>query len=192
MNHDTALLIDAIDGNLRSSENVTSNLSPQQFNWRSEQGRWSIAQCLGHLNILNALDLAPLEALINSSRTRGITGQGPFHYGYLSRKFAASQDLPIKSKFKAPKKFVAPPDMKLESTVAEYQRINREIRRLVLASDGLDWSRLKIGLSAMPAPVRALFKMPLGARFTLLVNHDRRHLWQAGQVRAHADFPKFQ
>ena len=190
MNRDTEVVIDALDTNLRTAEEVTRDLSPQQFNWRSQPGRWSIAQCLGHLNILNVLDLAPIEALIQDARARGVTAQGPFKYGYLSRKIAASQDLPVKSRFKAPRKFVAPPDMDLPGTVAEYRRINREIRRLVLASDGLDWSRLKIGMSAMPAPVRALFKMPLGARFTLLMNHDRRHLWQAGQVRAHADFPK--
>jgi hypothetical protein len=190
MNQDTAVLIEAIDTNLRTAEQVASHLSRQQFNWRSEPGRWSIAQCLGHLNILSVLDLAPLDALISDGHERGIIREGPFHYGYLSRKFAASQDLPVKSKFKAPKKFAAPSDMELSSTVAEYRRVNREIRRLVLAADGLDWSGLKIGMSAMPGPMRALFRMPLGARLALLVNHDRRHLWQAGQVRAHADFPK--
>ncbi len=189
MSSDTAMLIEAIDTNLRTAEQVTDRLSPQQFNWRSEPGRWSIGQCLGHLNILNPLDLGPLEALIKDGQSRGVNGNGPFQYGYLSRKFAASQDLPVKSKFKAPKKFAAPTNLELTSTLAEYRRINREIRRLVLASDGLDWSRLKIGMSAMPAPLRALFKMPLGARLTLLVNHDRRHLWQADQVRAHSSFP---
>jgi len=71
MSSDTAVLIEAIDTNLRTAEQVTDRLSPQQFNWRSEPGRWSIAQCLGHLNILNALDLGPLEALIKDAQSGG-------------------------------------------------------------------------------------------------------------------------
>ena len=44
-------------------------------------------------------------------------------------------------------------------------------------------------LPALPAFLRGIVQMPLGARFALIGAHDRRHLWQAEQVREHADFP---
>jgi hypothetical protein len=186
----TATLIAAMEANLATAEGVTSGLSHEQFNWRPEPGRWSIAQCISHLNIVNNVDLNSLAQVIADGRARGITGEGPFRYGFLSEKFVASQDLPIKTKFKAPKNFIPPADADNEKTLAEYRRIASELRRLVLAGDGLDLARLKTRLGALPAPLRAIFKMPIGARFMLLVNHDRRHLWQAGEVRKHPMFPK--
>jgi hypothetical protein len=185
-----AALIEAIDDNLHSAQDLTRGLSPEQFNWRTEPGRWSIAQCLAHLNIVNNTDLDSIEAAIADGKARGLTGNGPFRYGFLSNKFVASQDLPIKTKFKAPKNFIPPVEADLENTAAEYTRISCELRRLVLASEGLDLARIKTRLGALPPPLRTLVKMPLGARFQLLVNHDRRHLWQAGEVRKHTMFPQ--
>jgi|HubBroStandDraft_6_1064221.scaffolds.fasta_scaffold175255_2 hypothetical protein len=185
-----AILIDAIDHNLAGAQEVTSGLSGEQFNWRAEPGRWSIAQCLTHLNIVNSKDLGSIEEAIAAGKARGLTGVGPFRYGFLSSKFVASQDLPIKTKFKAPKNFIPPEEADLEKTAAEYSRIAREFRRLVLASEGLDLARIKTRLGALPTPLRSIVKMPLGARFQLIVNHDRRHLWQAGEVRKHALFPQ--
>jgi len=185
-----ALLIEAIDRNLAGAQDVTLGLSREQFNWRMEPGRWSIAQCLTHLNIVNSKDLGSIEEAIAAGKARGLTGKGPFRYGFLSGKFVASQDLPIKTKFKAPKNFIPPAEADLEKTAAEYNRIARELRRLVLASEGLDLARIKTRLGALPAPLRSIVKMPLGARFQLIVNHDRRHLWQAGEVRKHALFPQ--
>ena len=91
-------LTTAIDANSASADEVTRGLSREQFNWRSEPGVWSIAECLTHLNIVNSLDLAPIEQVIEAGRARGITGDGPFRYGFLSTKFVASQDLPIQIK----------------------------------------------------------------------------------------------
>jgi hypothetical protein len=185
-----ATLVDAIDRNLAGAQDVTRGLSGEQFNWRAEPGRWSIAQCLTHLNIVNSKDLGSIEEAIAAGKARGLTGEGPFRYGFLSSKFVASQDLPVKTKFKAPKNFIPPAQADLEKTPVEYSRIARELRRLVLASAGLDLARVKTRLGALPAPLRSIVKMPLGARFQLLVNHDRRHLWQAGEVRKHALFPR--
>lgn len=185
-----ANLVAAIDTNLSNAERVTSGLTREQFNWRSEPGRWSIGQCLAHLNIANGLDLGVMDAAIAGGRARGLTGKGPFRYAYFSRKFAESQDLPVKSKFKAPKSFSPPPEVDLEKTFGEYRRNVQELRRLVVAAEGLDLARVKVHLSAFPAPLRAICRMPLGARFLLLTNHDRRHLWQAGEVRKHPMFPR--
>jgi hypothetical protein len=73
--------------------------------------------------------------------------------------------------------------------MADYRRITAELRRLVIAADGLDLARVTVRLGALPAILRALFPMPLGARLLLLTNHARKHIWQAGEVRKTAGFP---
>jgi len=189
MSEDLAILIAEMDANASHLESIAKGLSRDQFNWRPEAGRWSIGECVSHLNIVNARDLAPVRAAIENGRARGMTGTGPFRYGFLSKKFIASMDLPMKKKFKAPKSYMPPREADPECTIVEYTRVSAELRKLALSANGLDLARVKTEMPALPRPIRPLLRMPLGARLTLLTTHDRRHLYQAEQVRSHGQFP---
>ena len=185
-----AILIAETSANLSHLESITHGLTSQQFNWRAEPGRWSMAECIAHLVKVNGPDLAPLRQAVDDARARSLTGEGPFAYGFFSRKFVSSMEPPVTRKFKAPKYYIPPSDSPMDQTLAEYKRICAEFRQLVEKANGLDLRRVKATLPALPPPLRAIIKMPLGARLQLLVAHDRRHLWQAEQVRQHPDFPK--
>ncbi len=189
LGNDLAVLVTEIDANISHAQSLAARLSHAQFNWRPEPGRWSVGQCLAHLNTVNGGDLAALRMSIEAGKERRQTGDGPFTYGFLSRKFVAVMEPPVTRKFKAPKYYEPVPESAPAETLAEYCRISGEIRKLMHASAGLDLARVKAVLAALPAPLRAILKMPLGARFELLAAHDRRHLWQADQVRNHVDFP---
>jgi hypothetical protein len=189
MSEDLAILIVEMDSNVSHLESISAGLSREQFNWRPQAGQWSIGECVGHLNIVNAGDIAPLRAAIESGRARGLTGTGPFHYGSISRKFIASMEPPARKKFKAPKSYLPPSDAEPKSALAEYARVSAELRKLAVSANGLDLARVKTEMPALPAALRLFVKMALGARLTLLTTHDRRHLWQAEQVRNHANFP---
>jgi len=189
LGNDLAVLVTEFDANVSHAESLAAGLSRQQFNWRPETGRWSIGQCLTHLNTVNGGDLAPLRAAIEGGIARKQFGEGPFTYGLLSRKFVARMDAPVKRKFKAPKYYEPPPEADPVETMAEYRRISEEIRVLAKSAAGLDLARVKTSLHALPVLLRAIVKMPLGARFELIAAHGRRHLWQAEQVRNHPEFP---
>jgi hypothetical protein len=51
-------------------------------------------------------------------------------------------------------------------------------------SRGLDLSRVKVR-----SPLLPILRFQLGATFGVLVAHERRHLWQARQVRQELRFP---
>lgn len=190
INSDIAMLLSEIDANLSHAESITHGLSNAQFNWRPQPGQWSIAQCLAHLNIVNRGDLPSIQAAIEKGYANKITGEGPFAYGLLARKFVASQEPPVKRKFKAPKVYVPPPDAELEKTVSEYRQNSAKLRSLTQNAKGLDLARVKCDMPALPALLRPFVKMALGARLALITTHDRRHLWQAEQVQRDPGFPK--
>ncbi len=48
----------------------------------------------------------------------------------------------------------------------------------LMRADGLDLARVRV-----ISPVSRCFRLPLGAYFAFVMAHDRRHLWQARQVR---------
>jgi hypothetical protein len=190
LSEDIAMLIIEMEANVSHLESLTHGLSDAQFNWRPEPGRWSMAECVTHLNIVNGGDLSPLESAIAAGRARNRTGEGPFTYGFLSKKFVATMEPTSGRKFKAPKLYAPPPQAGKDETVKEYGRIATELRRLTKSADGLHLARIKTTMLALPAALRPFVKMPLGARLHLITAHDRRHLSQAEQVRDHPDFPK--
>ena len=186
---DIPTLIAELDANVAHVESLTSGLSSRQFNWTPTPGKWSIGQNLAHLLSINGPDLRSLEAAIRTGREEAMTGKGPFVYGILFRKFAASQEPPATRKFKAPKYFQPPAHVEPASTVEEYRRVSGELKRLAQKADGLHLACVKTELSAFPPVLRAMIKMPLGVRFELLTAHDRRHMVQADEVRRHPQFP---
>lgn len=186
---DLAILVQELDANVSHLETITHQLSAEQFNWRAADLGWSMGECIGHLNIVNARSIAPIQAAIEGGRARGIMGEGPFTYGSLSRKFISASDLPIQKKHKTIKAFYPPAANDAAATIAEYRRVSAELRKLALSANGLDLARVKTAMPDYPPPLCWFVRMPLGARLTLITVHDRRHLWQAEQVRVHPDFP---
>ena len=181
------MVITEIDANLSHADSITHGLSAEQFQWRPQPGRWSIGENFAHLNVTNTFVLGTVAAGIAKGQSK--KGEGPFRYGFLIRKFIASQELPVKQKFKAPKLFLPPAEIDPVATIAEYRRISAELKRLTREANGLHLSRVKIEMPALPAVLRAFVKMPLGGQFLLTTTHDRRHLWQAEQIRNDPAFP---
>lgn len=162
---------------------LTSPLNDLQFNWRPSPKHWSISECLAHLNVVDGLDLPAIREALDAGRAAGLTGTGPFRYGFLSRRFVRSSEPPAKLKFKAPKAYLPPSGAPKEKVVPEFTAIHGQLLELVASSNGLDLACIKV---RTPFP---LLKFSLGQRFALLAAHDRRHLRQAWEVRKHPDFP---
>jgi hypothetical protein len=184
---DIAMLITEIDANLSHAESITHRLTREQFQWRPAPGRWSIGECFAHLNVTNGFTLGTIETGIAKGRAN--KGEGPFQYGFLVRKFIASQEPPAKKKYRAPKVFLPPADIDPEATLAEYRRIESELKRLAKEANGLHLARVKIEMPALPEILRPFVKIPLGGQLLLTTTHDRRHLWQAEQIRNDPAFP---
>ena len=174
-----------IRATLADFEALLDGLSDAQFNWSPAPGRWSIAQNLTHLVNLSKQDLAPMSAAIADARARNLTSPGPYKYSWMPRYFIKQLEPPSKSKFKTTKSYQAPPHADPAATFAEYRRIITGIQERIQQANGLDLARVKTQMPAL-----SFLKTHLGARFAMLAAHDRRHLWQARNIRDHKDFPR--
>ena len=62
--------------------------------------------------------------------------------------------------------------------------MQQQIARRLEDAHGLDLRRARV-----VSPITRLLRLNLGAAFALIASHNRRHLWQARQVREHPSFP---
>ena len=104
--------------NLEKAKSLTAGLSAAQMTWRPQPGKWSIAQNLAHLNFGYPY-LDTLASSIAAARAKGILGNGPFRYGWLSSRIMRSMEPPPKRKWKAAKAFTPSPDVDAAKAVAD-------------------------------------------------------------------------
>ena len=78
------------------------------------------------------------------------------------------------------------PALRSARDYGDYLRMAARLAELIQNADGLDLARAKTPFGDLKW---VKIKMPLGARLAHLITHDRRHLWQAEQVRNGPNFP---
>ena len=160
---------------------LVDGMDDAAFNWRPEPGVWSVAQCVEHLNV----SAVAFFGVIDHGLQTDPAGQGPFRYGWLERWFLRSMEPPVKTKVRARKKFLPPADAARDATLAAFLVYQDEIEERIRRADGLDLARIKVA-----SPVVGFIRYSLGIALQVMVAHERRHLWQAEQVRAHERFPR--
>lgn len=164
---------------------VAEGLNETQFNWRPAADRWSVGECLAHLNVTVRAVLPALDQAIATGRSKGLTGNGPFRYGWFARRVAASMEPPVRRRFRTQKIFLPADTRHVPAAVlSEFDAVHDQLAERFARADGLDWGRVRV-----ISPASRWLRLPFGAytRFTLA--HDRRHLWQAQQVREASGFP---
>jgi hypothetical protein len=163
---------------------LVADLTDEQFNWHSAPDHWSIAQCLDHLNLTAARFLPAIDAAIDEARQRGLLSAGPFTYPMLERWFVRSQEPPPRLRTRAFKAFVPATGKPKAEIIGRFLEFQDEIGARLKRADGIDLRRAK-----HKSPVLPLVTWRLGTMLALTLAHERRHLWQARQVRNHPNFP---
>lgn len=168
----------------QEAEGLYWGLTEAQWHWAPGEGGWSIAQCFDHLNITNRLFIAAFETSIRQARAEKLLSDGPFAYGFFSRWMYRVMQPPVKRRFKAPKKFEPAGRRKPEEILAEWEATHERLSELIREANGLNLVKAKV-----TSPASNFIRYPLGMGFWIQTAHDRRHLWQARQVRNHPAFP---
>ncbi len=158
---------------------LVSGISQDQFNRRPRPKRWSVGQCLDHLNTMRTVFPA-IDQTIRDAEARGLRSPGPFSYGWFARLSVRSMEPPPWFKMRTVK-MLFPRETRLDpnDVLREFLALRDQFAERVRRADGLDLQR-----AIVVSPVSRLVRLPLGAYFAFLLAHDRRHLWQARRVLA--------
>ncbi len=171
----------------RDVQQLTDGLNDRQLSWSPEPRRWSIAECLEHLNAVARPYARKLEEGISTVRAQGYRAGKPVRYNFIERWLIRSMEPPPRRRFPAPKMFrPAESSQRIAGVeiVAEYFACNDRFVELLIDADGLDVGRVKIS-----SPETRLLRLRIGAAFAFLASHERRHVWQARQIRESSAFP---
>lgn len=160
------------------AQSLVSDLPPDQFTKQPEPGKWSVAECILHLNTTAKVVQSLMEKAIAEGKRTNTVGSGPFGIGFKGRLLFWIAEPPPKFRIRAPRS-VRPPSqidnpLKL---LPDFLKAQDEWERLIRESAGLDLAKIMIG------PRLSAFRMRLAGVVPWMMAHQRRHLLQAENVK---------
>lgn len=165
---------------------LAGGLSTEQFNWRPSPEAWSVAECLVHLNTMNAPYLTAMEEALAGG---GPEGAPPFRYGWLARRFIAANGPQPTRKVKTFTRMKPAPssDYAADRVLADFKALTDGFLALLARAEAerLDLARIRIS-----SPFLSILRFPVGAFLEALAGHEQRHLGQARRVAEHPAFPR--
>ena len=153
-------------------------LSEQQLNRRPSPSRWSVGQCLEHLNIVGGHYLPEIRTRLARAQERGTQPAPTVRRGLIGPRLVAAMRLPASEKALVSPQRYAPTGHRLPRTVAEvFSRQLDELLRLVLLARQVNANAVRI-----PNPLFPLLRLRLPDTLEFLLVHIQRHVGQAEVV----------
>jgi hypothetical protein len=165
---------------------LVSGLRESQFNWRPDQRKWSMAECLLHLNIVGDRYVRIIETALEEAKARRFVARGVVVHGFLAKWILANTEPPPKRHYRSPRGFTPSYGQPITAVLPTFLHLQDQLTLEIEQANGMDLARIKVQAPALPVRFNLLLTLEW------IVAHERRHLWQARQVRENPAFPPAQ
>lgn len=144
---------------------------------RPEPGRWSVSDCVEHLNRTAEAFLPPVRAAIERGRALSHPAPARYRRDPLGWFLWRIMPPPVRLRVKTTAAFLPAGTAPAAELVARFDELQREQLECVAAGDGLALQKLWI-----VSPVDGRARYNIFSALSILPRHQHRHLWQAEQV----------
>jgi len=163
---------------------LVTPLCQEQFVWTPAPNRWSIAECLEHMNATARAYLPSIDEGIADAIRHGAYAEGPFQYNLIGRIFSRLMEPPARFRMRAPLDKLPGPGRPKRETLAGFRAYQVQYVDRLRQANGIDLSR-----SCVRSPLAPWIRIPLGSAFASMAAHERRHLWQMRKITEAEGFP---
>ena len=169
-----------LDAAERDAASLVAGLDDTSGGWRETAGSWSVAECLDHLATANNVYLRAMLPAAWRARAHKWMRKGPAVPGVFGRMFVQWMEPPVKrlQRSKAPRLIRPREAPGLAEAYAAFLLSQDRVRAFVRAQGDLDLS----GVHFVNPFVRGV-RFSLATGLHVITSHERRHLWQAWNVR---------
>jgi hypothetical protein len=169
-----AFLLDTLEAtverHLRDALHDFQNLPGSELLRPADNGGWSIAQCLEHLNRYGNYYLPRIQ---NGLATHASAPSDTFRSSWLGSYFTKMMQ-PGKGKMKTFKAYTPPPSLDAHSVVAEFVRQQETLLNCLRQAHTVNLNTIRI-----PVSIAKFIRLKLGDVFQFVIMHNERHLLQA-------------
>jgi hypothetical protein len=183
--------LDAVDDDARR---LIDGLTAEQGIRRPAPAAWSIAHCLDHLATANRVYLRAMQPAAADARAHGSRRRRPARPGVIGGWFVRSLDAPAfadgpsqlrrgrpvgpRFKMKSPMKIVPRESPALADAATQFFVSQDQVRAFLQQYAAIDLAGVHF-----PNPFIPGVRFSLATGLHVIAAHDRRHVWQAWNVR---------
>jgi hypothetical protein len=177
--HRETLIEELLKQSQESSMNVLKfkSLSVEQLNFKENPERWSILECIEHLNRYGEFYLPELERRILDSQPD--PSAATFNSGMIGNYFANLMKVNNgkMTKMKTPRDKNPANSLISVTALDKFLKQQERLESLLQQSRKMNLQKVKCSISLTP-----LIKLRLGDTFRFFINHIERHVYQANEV----------
>ncbi len=160
---------------------------PEQW-WtrRADPDRWSVAECVAHLNLSATAYLPLLDAALAQARALHAPAPKRYRRDLMGWLLWRTMPPPVRVRTRTTAPFVPTPAIvrSVAGLIQEFERLQREQTTRLAAADGLPLGDVRV-----VSPFNSRVSYNLYSCFSILPRHEQRHLWQAEQVATRLGWP---
>lgn len=143
-----------------------------------EQGKWSVAQCIEHLNSYNRYYLPQIEKALLKGTYKNLPAETTYKPGWLGNYFTKLMkpgvNGELSGKMKAPKDHQPSVTLDAKKVILEFITAEEKLLAYLQRAGTINISKLQV-----PISIAKFIKLQLGDTFRFLIAHQQRHMLQA-------------
>jgi hypothetical protein len=147
----------------------------EQWSTRAHPERWSVGECIAHLNLTSQAYVPLLTDGVARAKAAGPRVPSRRYRRDLLGWFLWKMlPPPVRFRVRTPAQFIPQGTAPKGATIAEFERLQLLLLDLLTEADGRPMKEIKVA-----SPFRATTTYDLYSCFSVLAPHEHRHLWQA-------------
>lgn len=172
---------EAVDRDTRA---LVSGLGEEAGTWQAAPGSWSVAECLDHLAVGNRVYIAAMEPAAARALSDGRRRRRPALPGLIGGWFVRTLEPPVKPRFKmkSPRKSLPRSSPPLWEAAEQFLASHAQLREFLRK-----YAEIDLAGTRFVNPFIPVIRFSLATGVHVLAAHERRHLWQAWNVRRAAE-----
>ncbi|MHB1329612.1 MAG: DinB family protein [Gemmatimonadales bacterium] len=158
-------------------QRLSERIPHEQWPTRRDPDRWSVAECVAHLNLTSEAYLPLLDAAVQQAHASATSASVQYRrdlFGWLLWRMMGP---PVRFAVATPAAFVPAADLPPTTLIQEFGRLQATQMEMLESVDGKPISRIYVASPFSPGRTYNLYSC-----FSILPRHQHRHLWQAEQI----------
>ena len=140
-----------------------------------EEGQWSAAQAIEHLNMYSRYYLPAIEkSLVQITRDVNPWFVPGFFGNYFTNMMMPKNVFEVKNKMKGMKSYMPGTGLNADKVIEEFLQHQHKLLQLLEVSRKRNLEKIRI-----PISISKLIKLKLGDTFRFVIAHEQRHMIQA-------------